>query len=72
MAFALSTGLPFVALHANTEAYMVLPMVTSLLAFTMGMRSGRLGWFLAAGALGALAVMTKQVAVWNLAALADQ
>ena len=70
VAFALSTGLPFVALHANTEAYMLLPMVTSLLAFTMGMRSGRLGWFLAAGALGALAVMTKQVAVWNLAALA--
>ncbi len=69
-AFALSTGLPFVALHANTEAYMLLPMVMSLLTFTMGMRSGRLGWFLAAGALGALAVMTKQVAVWNLAALA--
>jgi 4-amino-4-deoxy-L-arabinose transferase-like glycosyltransferase len=68
-AFALSSGLPFVALHANTEAYMLLPMVTSLLAFTMGMRSGRLGWFLAAGALGALSVMTKQVAVWNLAAL---
>jgi len=58
-AFALSTGLPFVALHANTEAYMLLPLVTSLLAFTMGMRSGRLGWFLAAGALGALAVMTE-------------
>src|SRR6266545_2647108 len=56
-AFALSTGLPFVALHANTEAYMLLPMVMSLLTFTMGMRSGRLGWFLAAGALGALAVM---------------
>jgi 4-amino-4-deoxy-L-arabinose transferase-like glycosyltransferase len=69
-AFALSTGLPLVALHSNTEAYMLFPMVASLLTFTMGMRSGRLGWFLAAGALGALAVMTKQVAIWNLAALA--
>jgi len=69
-AFSLSTGLPFVALHANTEAYMLLPMVMSLLAFTIGMRSGRMWWFLAAGALGALSVMTKQVAVWNLAALA--
>ena len=69
-AFALSTGLPFVALHANTEAYMLLPLVASLLAFTLGMKSGRLGWFLAAGALAALSVMTKQVAVWNLAALA--
>jgi 4-amino-4-deoxy-L-arabinose transferase-like glycosyltransferase len=68
--FAMSTGLPLVALHSNTEAYMLLPMVASLLTFTMGMRSGRLGWFLAAGVLGALAVMTKQVAIWNLAALA--
>ena len=68
--FALSTGLPFVALHANTEAYMLLPLVTSLAAFTIGMRRGRLGWFFLAGALGGLAMMTKQVAVWNLVALA--
>ena len=47
-AFALSTGLPFVALHSNTEAYMLLPMVASLLAFTLGVRRGRLGWFLGA------------------------
>src|SRR3990170_7403413 len=68
--FAVSTGLPFVALHANTEAYMLLPLVTSLVAFTIGMRHGRLGWFLLSGALGGLAMMTKQVAVWNLLALA--
>jgi 4-amino-4-deoxy-L-arabinose transferase-like glycosyltransferase len=68
--FALSTGLPWVALHANTEAYMLLPLVTSLVAFTMGVRSGRLWWFVACGALGGLAVMTKQVAMWNVLALA--
>lgn len=68
--FALSTGLPWVALHANTEAYMLLPLVTSLIAFTLGIRSGRLGWFVLCGALGGLAVMTKQVAVWNVIALA--
>ncbi len=68
--FAVSTGIPFVALHANTEAYMLLPLVTSLVAFTIGIRDGRLRWFLVAGALGALAMMTKQVAVWNLLALA--
>ena len=76
--FALSTGLPFVALHANTEAYMLLPLVTSLAAFTVGLRNSRLRpegwasarWFLLAGALGGLAMMTKQVAVWNLLALA--
>jgi 4-amino-4-deoxy-L-arabinose transferase-like glycosyltransferase len=68
--FAVATGLPFVALHANTEAYMLLPVVASLAVFTFGMRSGRLGWFLLAGALGGVAIMTKQVAVWNLLALA--
>lgn len=68
--FALSTGLPWVALHANTEAYMLLPLVTSLIAFTLGVRSGRLWWFVACGALGGLAVMTKQVAMWNVLALA--
>src|SRR6266540_1491209 len=69
-AFALATGLPFVALHANTEAYMLLPLVTSLGAFIIGMRRDRMVWFVLAGALGAFAVMTKQVAVWNLVALA--
>jgi hypothetical protein len=68
--FAVATGLPFVALHANTEAYMLLPLVASLWAFTLGMRCGKLRWFLLAGVLGGLAVMTKQVAVWNLVALA--
>lgn len=68
--FAISTGLPFVALHANTEAYMLLPMVTSLLAFTVGMRRASMRWFLLAGVLGGIAIMTKQVAVWNLIALA--
>jgi 4-amino-4-deoxy-L-arabinose transferase-like glycosyltransferase len=68
--FAISTGLPWVALHANTEAYLLLPLVASLLAFTRGMKDGKLGWFLAAGLLAGLAMMTKQVAMWNLLALA--
>jgi 4-amino-4-deoxy-L-arabinose transferase-like glycosyltransferase len=68
--FSISTGVPFLALHANTEAYMLLPLVTSVVAFTVGMSSNRLPWFLAAGLLGALAIGTKQVAVWNFAALA--
>src|SRR3990172_2049712 len=68
--FGLSTGLPFVALHANTEAYMLLPLVTSLVAFTIGMRRGEgLRWFVLSGALCGAAMMTKQVAFWNLAAL---
>ncbi|HET8945315.1 MAG TPA: glycosyltransferase family 39 protein [Dehalococcoidia bacterium] len=67
--FGLSTGLPFVALHANTEAYMLLPLVTSLVAFTVGVRRGGIRWFLLSGALCGAAMMTKQVAFWNLAAL---
>jgi 4-amino-4-deoxy-L-arabinose transferase-like glycosyltransferase len=68
--FGASTGLPFISLHANTEAFLLLPLVTSLLAFTMGMRKDRLIWFFVAGLLSGLAVVTKQVAFWNLAALA--
>jgi hypothetical protein len=68
--FAISTGLPWVALHANTEAYMLLPLVSSLMFFTIGMKDGKLRWFAIAGILAGLAIMTKQVAMWNLLALA--
>jgi 4-amino-4-deoxy-L-arabinose transferase-like glycosyltransferase len=67
--FGLSTGLPFVALHANTEAYMLLPLMTALVAFTVGVRRGGMRWFVLSGALCGAAMMTKQVAFWNLAAL---
>ncbi len=67
--FAVSTGLPFVSLHANTEAFLLLPLVVALLAFAVGMRRDRLLWFFVAGAASGLAIMTKQVAVWNLLAL---
>ncbi len=68
--FAVSTGVPFLALHANTEAYMLLPLVTSIAAFTVGKNRNSLSLFVLAGILGALAIGTKQVAVWNLMALA--
>jgi 4-amino-4-deoxy-L-arabinose transferase-like glycosyltransferase len=68
--FALSTGLPWVALHANTEAYMLLPLVSSLMFFTIGMKRGGHRWFFIAGLLAGMAMMTKQVAVWTLLALA--
>jgi len=67
--FAIATGLPFVALHANTEAYMLLPLAGALWAFTIGLRSGKLQWFALAGVLCGAAIMTKQVAVWNVLAL---
>lgn len=67
--FGLAMGVPYVALHANTEAFMMLPLMGSLLAFTLGMARRHLGWFALAGVLAALALMTKQVALWNLVAL---
>lgn len=67
--FALAMGVPYVALHANTEALMMLPLMASLLAFTLGITGERPGWFALAGALASLALMTKQVAVWNLLVL---
>jgi 4-amino-4-deoxy-L-arabinose transferase-like glycosyltransferase len=67
--FAFSTGIPHVALHANTQPFMMLPLAGSLLFFTIGIRSGNRWWLLAAGAAGTIAIMSKQPAVWNLAAL---
>ena len=68
--FAASAGIALLQPNANTEVFMLLPLTASLLCFTVGVRSAGLRWFLMAGALGGLAVMTKPVAAWNLAALA--
>lgn len=70
LAFALSIGIADLQTNANTEYFLLLPMVGALVAFTMGRRSGRLSWFLLAGVLSGLAVMTKQVAIFNFLALA--
>jgi 4-amino-4-deoxy-L-arabinose transferase-like glycosyltransferase len=64
--FGLSTGLPFVGLHANTEAFMVIWLVGSLLSATHAFRTGKPLWFLLSGLLIGGAIMTKQVAIWNL------
>ena len=69
LAFALSIGIADFQTNANTEYFLLLPMSASLLTFTLGARSGGIGWFLAAGFFAALAIMTKQVAVFNFLAL---
>ncbi len=65
--FGLSAGLPFVGLHANTEAFMVVWLVASLLAATHAFRTGKSLSFFLSGLLIGGAIMTKQVAIWNLA-----
>jgi hypothetical protein len=66
--FALSCGLVWVSSEAASEAFTLPPLVGSLVAFTAGVRSQRLAPFAIAGLLAGLAIMTKQVAVWNAAA----
>jgi 4-amino-4-deoxy-L-arabinose transferase-like glycosyltransferase len=67
--FALSIGLAEFETNANTEYFMLLPMVGALVAFTMGQRRGRLPWYLLAGFLSGLAIMTKEVSLFSFALL---
>jgi len=46
------------------ETLMVLPEVAGFLTLLYGLRSGKQAWFLVAGLLFGLAVMTKPVAIW--------
>ena len=50
---------------ANTEAFMLLPLVGAVYCMLRGLESGRAGWWLACGALSAGACWFKQVAVTN-------
>jgi len=67
--FALSSALTMLQASANTEAFMLLPLTASLYAATRGLKRESWRWIALAGGLGALAVLTKQVAVINIAAL---
>lgn len=66
--FSLSFANVYLQVTANAEVFMLLPMTAGFWAFTSGARSGRLGWFLLAGALTALALLTRQSAVWTFVA----
>ncbi len=68
-AFALSIGLAEFETNANTEYFMLLPMVGALVAFTLGQRTHRLSWYLLSGFLSGLAIMTKEVSLFNFALL---
>jgi 4-amino-4-deoxy-L-arabinose transferase-like glycosyltransferase len=66
LAFALSIGLARFGTNANTEYFMLLPLVAGLVTFTLGHQTGRLPWFLLSGVLNGIAIMTKEVSVFNL------
>lgn len=65
-------GLSFINIYmqvsANAEVFMLLPLTAGLWTFARGVRSGHAIWFVAAGALTALAFFTKQSALWAFAA----
>jgi len=64
--FALSFANVYLQVTANAEVFMLPPLTAGLWAFAMGARGGRLWWFLAAGVATALAVFTRQSALWAL------
>jgi 4-amino-4-deoxy-L-arabinose transferase-like glycosyltransferase len=68
--FAMSCSLTMLSFNANTEVFLLLPLLGSTIAFTKTKQTGNWRWLLLCGACGALAALTKQVAVWNMVALA--
>jgi hypothetical protein len=68
--FAMSCSLTMLSFNANTEVFLLLPLLGSTIAFTKAKQTGDWRWLLLAGACGGLAALTKQVAAWNLMALA--
>ena len=66
--FALSFANVYLQVTANAEVFMLLPLTAGLWAFAVGASGGRLSWFVVAGILTALAVFTRQSAVWMLLA----
>lgn len=68
-AFALSVGLAGFETNANTEYFMLLPMVGALVAFTIGKQRQQLAWYMLAGFLSGLAIMTKETSAFNFAFL---
>ena len=64
--FSLSFANVYLQVTANAEVFMLPPLTAGLWTFAMGAKGGRLWWFLAAGVLTALAVFTRQSALWAL------
>ena len=65
--FALAFANPFLQANANAEILMLCPLAAGFWAFAKGSRSGGQWWFVLAGVLTALAVLTKQAAAGPLA-----
>lgn len=69
--FSFSTACAYLQINANTEVFMLPAMVWSLALFVIAtrQRSHAARLLFLAGILAGVAIMTKQVAIWNLIAL---
>ncbi len=67
--FAISRGFVLLDAVANTEAFMLLPSMASLYAFTRGLEPTSPKWLFVAGFGMGVAILTKQIAIFELAAL---
>jgi 4-amino-4-deoxy-L-arabinose transferase-like glycosyltransferase len=67
--FSLCYGIPHLQINANSEVFLLLPLVAAFYAFHRARTEDSAGWLLLAGVLSGLAFMTKQVAMWNFFAL---
>lgn len=63
-------GIPYLQINANSEVFLMLPLVGSLYAFYRAYEERDPRWLLLAGAVAGVAFMHKQVAMWNFFALA--
>jgi 4-amino-4-deoxy-L-arabinose transferase-like glycosyltransferase len=68
-AFALSIGITKFETNAQTEYFMLPPMVGSLVAFTLARKRASLKLYFIAGLLAGLSIITRQTAVFPFAAV---
>ncbi len=66
---ALATSNQFLQFNANTEVFMLPPLVLGTGAFVHGVKHGKKRWFVLSGMLLGAATMTKPVGLLHLAAL---
>lgn len=64
-AFAFAMGVATLETSANTEYYMIPPLVAALYTFSKGQKSGAAGWYFAAGFFSAVAIATKHISVFT-------
>ncbi len=69
LAFSLFVANQYLQFNGNTEAFGLLPLTLSLLAFVAGCKTGIVSRFVLAGAFGALATLTKTSMAFNLLAM---